>query len=83
VQSKRHTVSLGRDTVTGTLASEGLEGLLPAEKLAELKRAGKGAHRFVTARVEDAGLVPELEAAGVPFTGRVENTWFSLLLRDE
>jgi cell division protease FtsH len=73
-------VVLDRETVTGTLASAGLEGLLPPEKLAELKRDGKGAHRFVAARVEDPGLVPELEAAGVRFTGRVQNTWFSLLL---
>ena len=26
------------------------------------------------------GLVPELEAAKVRFSGRVENTWFALLL---
>ena len=73
-------VVLDRETVTGTVASEGVEGLLPAEKLAELKRVGKGTHPFVVARVEDPGLIPELEAAGVRFTGRVENTWLPLLL---
>ncbi|MBI3455241.1 MAG: ATP-dependent metallopeptidase FtsH/Yme1/Tma family protein [Candidatus Rokubacteria bacterium] len=71
---------IDRETITGTLAAEGLEGILPPEKLAELKRLGKGVHRFTTARVEDPGLVPELEAAGVRFTGRVENTWLTLLL---
>ncbi len=73
-------VVLDRETVTGTLVSDGLEGLLPPEKLTELKRVGKGTHRFVAARVEDPGLVSELEAAGVRFTGRVENTWLSTLL---
>ena len=71
---------LDRETVSGTLVSEGLEGLLPPATLAELKRAGPATHRFVAARVEDPGLVPELEGAGVRFTGRVEHTWVSLLL---
>ena len=35
----------------------GLEGLLPKEKLEELKRAGGGTHQFATARVDDPGLV--------------------------
>jgi len=71
---------LDRQSITGTLSSEGLEGLLLKEKIEELKRYGKGVHRFITVRVEDPGLVPELEAAKVRFSGRVENTWFSLLL---
>jgi len=71
---------LDRQTITGTLSPEGLEGALPKDKIEELKQYGKGAHRFITARVEDPGLVPELEAAKVRFSGRVENTWFALLL---
>jgi cell division protease FtsH len=70
---------LDKQVITGTVAAEGLEGLLPKEKIEELKRAG-GSHRFVAARVEDPGLVAELEAANVKFTGRVENTWISALL---
>ena len=71
---------LDRQTITGTLSPEGLEGALPKDKIEELKQYGKGAHRFITARVEDPGLVPELEAAKVRFSGRVENTWFTVLL---
>jgi cell division protease FtsH len=71
---------LDKQTITGTLAAEGLEGLLPKEKLEELKRFGGGAHRFATARIDDPGLVAELEAANVKFTGRVDNTWLSALL---
>jgi cell division protease FtsH len=70
---------LDKQTITGTVAGEGLEGLLPKDKVEALKRDG-GAHRFVTARVDDPGLVAELEAANVKFTGRVENTWLSTLL---
>jgi cell division protease FtsH len=71
---------LDRQTITGSLAAEGLDGLLPKEKIEELKRQGGGVHRFTTARVDDPGLVAELEAANVKFTGRVENTWISTVL---
>jgi len=71
---------LDRQVITGTLAAEGLEGVLPKEKIEELKRSGAGAHRFTTPRVDDPGLVAELEAANVKYTGRVENTWLSTLL---
>ncbi|OGK95876.1 MAG: cell division protein FtsH [Candidatus Rokubacteria bacterium RIFCSPHIGHO2_02_FULL_73_26] len=71
---------LDKQVITGTLAPGALEGLLPKEKLEALKRAGGGAHAFITARVDDPGLVAELEAAKVKFAGRVENTWLSTLL---
>jgi cell division protease FtsH len=71
---------IGKQVISGTLAANGLEGLLPKEKLDALKRYGGGVHRFVTARVDDPGLVAELEAAHVPFTGSVENTWLTALL---
>ena len=73
-------LTLDRQTITGTLAPTGLDGLLPKEKLDELKRFGKATHRFVTARVEDPTLVPDLEASKVHFSGRVENAWLSALL---
>ena len=79
-KGKVSNLVLDKQTITGTLPAEGLEGLLPMEKLEELKRAGAGTHPFVTARVDDPGLVAELEAANVKFTGRVENTWLSMLL---
>jgi cell division protease FtsH len=77
---KVSNLTLDKQTVSGALAAEGLETLLPKEKLAELKRLGGGPHRFVTARVDDPGLVAELEQANVRFAGRVENTWLSTLL---
>jgi cell division protease FtsH len=79
-KGKVSNLVLDKQVITGTLPAEGLEGLLPKEKLEALKRAGSGPHPFVTARVDDPGLVAELEAANVKFTGRVENTWLSTLL---
>jgi cell division protease FtsH len=79
-QGKVKDLVLERQVITGTLAAEGLEGILPKEKIEELKRRGGDGHRFTTARVDDPGLVGELEAAKVRFTGRVENTWLPTLL---
>ena len=73
-------LGLYRDTIEGTFSPTGLEGVLSKEKIEEIKRSGKSAPGFVTTRVEDPGLVPELEAARVRFTGHVANTWIATLL---
>jgi cell division protease FtsH len=79
-KGKVSNLTLDKQTVSGTLSTEGLETLLPKERLDELKRLSGGSHQFVTARVEDPGLVAELEEANVKFTGRVENAWLTALL---
>jgi cell division protease FtsH len=79
-KGKVSNLTLDKQTISGTVTLDGLEGLLPKEKIEELKRAGTGTHRFTVARVDDAGLVAELEAANVKFAGRVENAWLSALL---
>lgn len=71
---------IGQRRIAGRLKTEGLEGLLPNEKVDELKRFGKGEHRFSTVRVDDPSLISELENAGIGFSGKVENTWFAVLL---
>ena len=77
---KATDLSLDPRTISGKLTPEGLEGLLPKEKIAELQKAGKGEHRFVTVRVDDPTLIQELEASKVRFAGQLENTWFATLL---
>jgi cell division protease FtsH len=79
-QGKVSHLVLDKQTIRGTLVTEGLERLLSPEKVEALKRAGGETHQFTTARVDDPGLVAELEAANVKFAGRVENTWLSALL---
>jgi cell division protease FtsH len=73
-------VTLTDRVITGRLRQDGLEGLLPKEKIAEIRRFGGGEQRFVVVRVDDPSLVPELEAAKVRFAGRLESTWFTTLL---
>ena len=77
---KIENAGIGEQAITGTFRTEGLDGMLPAAKLAELKKLGGASHPFVTVRVADPGLVAELEAAKVPFAGQVENKWLSTLL---
>src|SRR5207245_156716 len=73
-------LTLEERAIFGQLKPDGLDGLLPPEKLADLRRSGKGDHQFVTVRVNDPTLVRDLETAKVHFTGRVESTWFATLL---
>ncbi len=73
-------VALGEGVITGTLSNDGAgEGLSPktTERLATLS---KGPHPFTTVRVDDPALVADLEAAKVPFAGRIESKWLPALL---
>jgi cell division protease FtsH len=71
---------LRKDTITGRFTSEGLEGLLPREKIEALRQSGQGEHHFVTVKLDDPTLIPDLEAAGVQFQGRIESRWLGTLL---
>ena len=50
-KGKVSNLTLDKQTISGTLSTDGLETLLPKEKLEELKRLGGGPHPFVAARV--------------------------------
>ncbi len=77
---KVDNLTLKQRVISGTLKKEGLEDILPKEKIEELQRISKGEHRFITVRVDDPSLIQELEAAKVRFAGQVESTWFSTIL---
>jgi len=77
---KVENIALGELAITGTFKLEGLEGLLPKERLEALKRDDGGEHRFTTVRVDDPALIGELETAKVRFAGVIESKWFSTLL---
>ncbi|HEY7539680.1 MAG TPA: ATP-dependent zinc metalloprotease FtsH [Methylomirabilota bacterium] len=79
-KGKVSDLTVDKQTITGALATSGLEGLLPKDKLEELKRYGQGQPHFITTRVDDPDLIHELEAAHVRFTGHAENAWLSILL---
>jgi cell division protease FtsH len=67
--------------ITGTLILDGLESVLPKERVNTLAQSNQGkTHLFTTTRVEDPQLTSELEAAKIGFTGKVQNTWLSILM---
>ncbi len=73
-------VALGEGVITGTLVNDGA-GEGPSSKTAErLATLSRGPHPFTTVRVDDPALVADLEAAKVPFAGRVESKWLPALL---
>ena len=73
-------VLIEQRTLTGQLTLDSLGGLLPAARIAELRKSGGSPHPFVTYRVEDPALVADLRAAKARFTGKAENPWMSVLL---
>jgi cell division protease FtsH len=64
---------------TGALKTDGLEQVLPKEKVERLKAEG-GEHRFATVLIDDPGLVPALDAAKVRYGSVRESKLFAMLL---
>ena len=79
-QGKLSDLVVAGEMISGMVDVQGLDSVLPKERVAALKGTGKGPHLFVTARVDDPELVRELESAGIRYTGKVANPWSSLLL---
>jgi len=77
---KVRDVSIGLQSISGVLINDDLEGLLPEVQLQKLRQSTTAKKQFTTTRVEDPGLVAELEAAGVDFSGRIESNWLPALL---
>jgi cell division protease FtsH len=76
-RGKVNDLTLDRQTVSGQVTMTGLDGLLPADQIQALARTS--ANRFTATRVEDPGLVPELRAARIRFTGGAE-PWLPAVL---
>ena len=79
-KGKVSNLTLDKETISGTLATDGLEALLPKEKLEELKRRVADAPRSSPRGSTIRGWWPSSRQANVKFAGRVENTWLSTLL---
>jgi cell division protease FtsH len=73
-------ILLWERTITGRLSTDGLEGLLPQATIEALRKVGPGEQRFVTVKLDDPTLIPDLEAARVQFQGRIESHWVGTLL---
>jgi cell division protease FtsH len=79
-KGKISDVAIGAQLITGSLNRDGLEGLLPKDRLDVMVKAGKGEHNFMAVRVEDPTLVRDLQQANINFRGEVTSTWIPMLL---
>ncbi|MFQ5911766.1 MAG: ATP-dependent zinc metalloprotease FtsH [Nitrospinota bacterium] len=71
---------IGTERIVGKIQAEGLEALLPAMRVSEIRKSAPKPHPFVTLRVDDPKLVEDLQKANVSFSARYESKWFSTLL---
>jgi len=79
VAGKLDDVVIADGIATGKLRAEGLDQILPKEKLEALKRVG-GEHGFATVLVNDPGLVAQLDAAKVRYGSVRESKWLGALI---
>ena len=67
-------------TISGNFIVDSTGGVLPAARVAELRKSGASPHPFVTNRVDDPTLVSDLATAKVRFAGKAANPWLSVFL---
>jgi len=66
--------------IAGAIKPEGLKEILTPQKIAGLGERARNPLPFRVVRVDDTGLVAELERAGVAFKGEPSSDWFPILL---
>ena len=79
VAGKLDDVVIADGIATGKLRAEGLDQILPKDKLEALKRTS-GEHGFATVLVNDPGLVAQLDAAKVRYGSVRESKWLGALI---
>jgi len=73
-------VTVSDTVVSGVLRADGLESVLPREKIAALKCGPHGECPFTSVRVTDPDLVAQLEKAKVRYVGQQKSMWLTVLL---
>jgi cell division protease FtsH len=73
-------VTLGESTIDGTLINQDIPEPVSQATTQRLSKLAKGRHPFTVVRVNDPGLVQDLEASKVSFEGRLQNKWLPALL---
>lgn len=77
---KLDNVLLGENHITANVKTEQLDGILPKDKLSEIKKSTSKEHQVTTVRINDPSLISLLETANIHFTGEAENKWLTVLL---
>jgi cell division protease FtsH len=66
--------------ITGTLINEDIPKPVSQATAERLSKLAKGRHPFSVVRVNDPGLVQDLESSKVSFEGQLQNKWLPTLL---
>lgn len=77
---KVDTLILGEREISGQVKKEGLETILSREKAEAIKKLPGEKGQFSAVRVPDPDLIKQLEAAGIKYTGKIDNPWISSIL---
>lgn len=70
---------IGKGKIRGSITTQGLKQVLPADKVAELTKSGEK-HTFTTIRVDDPDLTKELQTDQISYTGELESTLLNSIL---
>lgn len=76
---KLEDVVITEGMATGKLSADGLDQILPKEKVEALKQAS-GDHGFATVLVDDPNLVAQLDAAKVRYGSVRQSKWLGVLI---
>src|SRR6185437_10421964 len=68
-------VRIAKEEISGTVDLRGANSSLPPAAWKTISTKPLEHHPFVTTRVEDPGLVADLQAKHVRFSGRLESRW--------
>jgi cell division protease FtsH len=77
---KLKEVALSESTITATLTSEDVGGILPPNIAQEIEHLKNKKYVITTVRVNDPSLVKALEDGKIRFTGVEDSKWFAILL---
>jgi cell division protease FtsH len=73
-------VTIDPDALRGDVRQGDLHDVLPAERIHALDWDVDSERAFIAIRIEDPGLLAELDAAALPYRARKENVWLQALL---
>src|SRR5207245_1101854 len=73
-------LAITSDAIKGVLRTDAIDTVLPKARAEALQATHEKELPFVTVRVNDPGLVDDMEAAGVHYTGQVRSEWLAAIL---
>lgn len=71
---------IAEKTVRGNIKGQAVKEILSPDRLKQIGHDGEKDLPFIAVRVEDPGLITELEEAAIPFRGEVSSGWLSTIL---